>query len=353
MDMDKTTSRRITVAEMAPHVHSFLPNENKVNKIANWLTNWIRLSLECRKIKPFDLLPTKGDLACHIGVSQGTIQNVFRILEDNGYVESKQRIGTFIKNQFKDTTSEKLTSKRELAIEIVKKFIQESEYKENDKIISIRKLSTITGISATTLRMAFINLTSNGILRKEKNNYILNNPNFKIEIIKTKTLVEKLASSLKNYIETNLKPGDNLPTNIVLAKKFNTSVKTIHDSIKLLAKEGLVLTKRGQYGTVVLDSSNPSNSIELYDYEKFEQKIRNYITQNAQIGDKLPSIRDFAIKFKTSEKTIKKALDNLAEDGYLTFSRGRYGGTFVMDIPQSSTEAYKWLAISSDFVTEN
>lgn len=52
-----------------------------------------------------------------------------------------------------------------------------------------------------------------------------------------------------------------------------------------------------------------------------------------------------------AQKTIKKALDNLAEDGYLTFTRGRYGGTFVTDIPQSVNEAYKWLAISSDYVS--
>ena len=54
--------------------------------------------------------------------------------------------------------------------------------------------------------------------------------------------------------------------------------------------------------------------------------------------------------YQISEKTIKKALDNLAEDGYLTFTRGRYGGTFVMDIPQTSEEAYKWLAISNDYI---
>ena len=50
---------------------------------------------------------------------------------------------------------------------------------------------------------------------------------------------------------------------------------------------------------------------------------------------------------------LTTAIDNLAEDGYVTSSRGRYGGTFVTDIPQNSTEAYKWLAISSDYVSGN
>ena len=95
-----------------------------------------------------------------------------------------------------------------------------------------------------------------------------------------------------------------------------------------------------------------NNNTNEYFYEKFEQKIRNYIAENCQIGDKLPSIRELAASYGTSEKTIKKALDNLSEDGYLAFSRGRYGGTFVADIPQASGEAYKWLAISSDYVSE-
>jgi hypothetical protein len=44
-------------------------------------------------------------------------------------------------------------------------------------------------------------------------------------------------------------------------------------------------------------------------------------------------------------------LDNLAEEGYLSFYRGRYGGTFVMDIPQATAEAYKWLAISEGYMS--
>ena len=66
--MDSTTSRRITVAEMAPHIHSFLPDENKVDKLTKWLSDWIKVSLENGKIKPYDILPSQGDLACHIGV---------------------------------------------------------------------------------------------------------------------------------------------------------------------------------------------------------------------------------------------------------------------------------------------
>lgn len=333
--------RRITVAEMAPHIHSFLPNENKVKKLAGWLRDWIETGLKSQKIEPSDLLPAKGDLACHIGVSQGTVQSAYRIVEDLGLVESKQRVGTYIKSS---KTTEKLTSKRELAIAIVKKFLSENNYRAGDKIISIRELSRITGISNTTLVTAFSNLVSQGVLEKKNNSFILLHGDLNIENIETKTLVEKVAENIKRFA-LNLSAGDKLPPNIELAKKFNVSVKTVHDAIKLLSKEGLLHTRRGRYGT----SISKDNS-ELYYYEKIEQKIRQYIADNAQVGDKLPSIKEFSKLYNTSEKTVKTALDNLAEDGYLTFSRGRYGGTFVMDIPQGVNEAYKWLALNSEYI---
>ena len=351
MDMSKRIYHRITVADMAPHVHSFKHGENKVEKILNWLQNWITFSLECGKIHPYDLLPSKADLACHIGVSQGTVQNVFRLLEDSGYVESKQRIGTYIKDSAKADELEKLTSKRDLAIEIVKKYLSENNYKQGDILISARKLAQITGISNTTLRMAVTTLVTMGVLEKQENQFVVKNLDFQVEIIQVQTLVDKVAVSLKDYIKTNLKEGDKLPASSELTKLFNVSVKTIHDAIKLLVKEGLLYTRRGQYGTIVLGENSETMHSESYFYEKFEQKIRQYISENCKVGDKLPSIREFALLCQTSEKTIKKALDNLAEEGYLTFSRGRYGGTFVMDIPQSSSEAYKWLAISTDYMS--
>lgn len=338
------------MAEMAPHVHSFSPNENKVNKIATWLIDWIKLSLECGKIQPYDLLPSKADLACHIGVSQGTMQNAFRMLEDAGYVESKQRIGTYIKGNIEKNQLEKLTSKRELAIEILKKYLLENSYNVGDVLLSTRKLAEITGISNTTLQMAINNLISIDVIKKQGNTFVVNKIDFEVEKIQNLTLVEKVAKRLKKYVLESLQPGDKLPTNTYLTKRFKVSVKTIHDAVKLLAKEGLLYTRRGQYGTIILGDSAEQVNTEQYFYEKIEQKIRQYIATNCQTGDKLPSIKEFSTIYETSEKTVKKALDNLAEDGYLAFSRGRYGGTFVLDIPQASGEAYKWLAISTDYM---
>lgn len=349
MDMEKKIYHKLTVADLAPHVHSFLPNENKVDKIFNWLKTWITISLDCGKIHPEYLLPSKADLACHIGVSQGTIQNVFRLLEDAGLVESKQRIGTYIKNTNHNINTEKLTSKRDLAIEIIKKYLSDNNYSEGDILISVRKLSQILGISNTTLRMATTVLVSEGILKKQDNKFVILSSNFNVKNINLQTLVEKVANLLRKYVQKEHLAGEKLPSNFILAKKFNVSIKTIHDAIKILSKEGILYTRRGQYGTIVINDSTANN--EEYFYEKFEQKIRQYIYEKCQIGDKLPSIKNFSEYYKTSEKTIKKALDNLAEEGFLTFMRGRYGGTFVTDIPQPSGEAYKWLAISTEYIS--
>lgn len=347
--MLKDVSRQITVAEMSPHVHNFGVNENKVEKISNWLINWIKFALKNKKIKPYDLLPSKGDLAFHIGVSKGTMQNVFRLVEDYGLVKSKQRIGTYINGESEDvSTPEKLTSKRELVAQILKKYLKDNNYKAGDVLISIRRLSSLLKVSCSTIRIAITTLISEGVLARYGKTFVVVDLNYHIDDIEPLTLVEKIAQILKDEIKKDFFNGEKLPTNVELAERFDVSIKTIHDAIKLLVKEGVLLVRRGQYGTVVADTRNES---ELYFYEKVEQKIRHYIVKKCKIGDKLPSINSFAKNFEVSQKTIKKALDELADDGYLMFTRGRYGGTFVIDMPQNVNEAYKWLAISSDYVS--
>lgn len=337
--------RQITVAEMAPHVHSFLPGENKANKIFNWLSDWIRESLAGGKIKPNDFLPPKGDLACHIGVSLGTMQNVFRMIEDIGLVESKQKIGTYIKAP--DTQrSEKLTSKRDSACEIIKSYIIENKFKIGDRLLSTRKLSSVLNIPSTTVRIALNKLITEKIVEKQDKLFVIKNLNFKINKNETKTLVDKIAERINKYIKTKLKPGDKLPASSALADMYNVSIKTIHDAIFILSVAGIVKTRRGYYGTIVSDKNENEN---LYFYEQVLLKIKKYIADNCKPNDKLPTIKEFSEVFSVSTKTIKKALDNLAEDGYITFSRGRMGGTFVIDIPIISDSGYTWLALSPEF----
>ena len=337
--------RQISVSEMAPHVHSFLPNENKVNKISAWLSEWIKKSLKEKKIKPYDFLPAKGDLAFHIGVSLGTMQNAFRVVEDNGLVESKQRIGTYIRD-FDSLSAEKLTSKRENTCEIIKRYILENNIKKGDILISIRKLSEQIKIPPSTIRTAINSLITEGILARKNKAFIINSLDFRLDGKEPETLVEKAAGHINDYIRKHLKSGDKLPSNSALADMLNVSIKTIHDAIKILSAADIVRTKRGYYGTVVTDKNTDN---ELYFYEQVEQSIKKYIAENCKVNDKLPSIKNFAEVFNVSAKTIKKALDNLLQDGYISYTRGRYGGTFVIEIPTEYEQGYTWLALSPEF----
>ncbi len=342
--------RRITVAEMAPHVHSFLPNENKVNKISDWLISWIEKSLAEKKIKPYDYLPTKGDLAFHIGVSLGTMQNVFRAVEDKGLIESRQKIGTYIKNP-EEKTAEKLTSKREVAIGALRTYIKNNNYKNGDVLLSTRKLSAELAIPFATIRIAINSLMSDGILEKQGKVFVIKTINFEVENKEQQTLVEKIAEHINKYIKQNLKQGEKLPSNNALADMYSVSVKTVHDAIKILSLAGIVKTRRGYYGTVV--ASRKEENAEMYYYEQVEQSIKKYIAENCKVGTKLPSIQNFAEVFDVSAKTIKNALDNLANDGYINFVRGRYGGTFVIEIPVVYKQGYTWLALSPEFEQKN
>ena len=99
--------------------------EPKSLAIAKWLMNWIDND---KSVKPNTLLPSKPELAYMLGVSIGTIQNSLRYIEDMGYVESKQCIGTIIKDKNNtDSCIRKLTSKRELAINAIKNLIIEKK----------------------------------------------------------------------------------------------------------------------------------------------------------------------------------------------------------------------------------
>lgn len=48
-------------------------------------------------------------------------------------------------------------------------------------------------------------------------------------------------------------------------------------------------------------------------------------------GEALPAERDLAARFSVSRDTVREAIRELAQAGYLVSKRGRYGGTFITD----------------------
>ena len=346
--------------------------ESKSITIAKWLMSYIKQALECNEIQENNILPSKSEFAYKLGVSIGTMQNAFRYIEDMGYVESKQCIGTLIRNYKKPmTTMRKLTSKRDLATELIKKYIQTNHYKIGMNLPSSRAIASIIGYSANTTRLALEYLSAQNIIEHKfknsnENGWLVKTLDFEVNHIensKSKTLVDMVTNDLENYITNNLKIGDKIPSHMILATKLKASIKTIHDALKVLIDRGILLAKRGRYGTTVIKIPNdntialkpemsifaPAKDTAFYHYEKIQNMIKRLIANNYQIGDKLPSIKEMSNQFDISPNTIRKALKNLGNDGYLVFSRGRYGGTFVIDIPEIDTPSFKWLAVNPQY----
>lgn len=374
--LDKSKLRKLGIKDISlttPDLKNIF--ESKPIIIANWLIDWIETDFKTGRIKETDLLPQKADLAYNLGVSIGTVQNAFRYIEDKGYVESKQCIGTMIRDWKKPFLNvRKLTSKRDICVDLIKKYIIEKKIKVGQKIPSSRILANLIGISPNTTRLALENLCSSGILeRKLKStneaNWFLKSNNFslttdKLDISNNVTLVEKVQKDLENYIIKKLKIGDRLPAHEDLSAELKVSIKTIHDALKTLVKKGILLTRRGRYGTIVVKipgeeifSAKKETSIfasaqetAFYNYEKTQNHIKSLIAQNYEIGSKLPSIKELSKELDLSPNTIRKALNNLSKEGYLRFARGRWGGTFVIDIPDISSQSFKWLAVNPKYV---
>lgn len=341
--------------------------ESKAVTIGKWLTNVIKTN---KAIKPNVLLPTKPDLAYLLGVSIGTIQNALRYIEDLGFVESKQCIGTIVKDPNNSESSlRKLTSKREVAITEIKRYIIENNLKVGENMPSSRVLAKIIGCSANTTRLALeylgtINILEHKFKNSNETGWEIISTDFALdEIAGNNTLVKKVEDDLKEYISQNLKTGDRMPAHAELSSKLSVSIKTIHDALKVLIDQGILFARRGRYGTTVLKmpsdagiGEKPETSIfasapetAFYYYERTQNYIKKMIAQNYEVGSRLPSIKELSKELDLSPNTIRKAFHNLANEGYLAFSRGRYGGTFVIDIPETEEQAFKWLAVNPQY----
>lgn len=345
---------------------------SKASAIGNWLGEWISNGLAAGSLEQNSLLPSKADFAYFLGVSIGTMQNAFRIAEDSGYLESKQCIGTFIKDKSTAQTQvRKLTSKRETAINEIKKYIINCGYKSGQSLPASRAIALLTGCSVNTTRLALEFLCSEGILEhKYKNSkesgWKILTTEFKPVLTKNceqQTLVQKVVIDLKNFIEAHYKIGDKIPPHSELSQILKASIKTVHDALSVLIDEEILLPHRGRYGTTVINmpysrekSSKkesaifaPAQETVFYFYEKTQNKIKEMIANDYEIGQKFPSIQELSKKMDLSPNTIRKAYQNLAKEGYLGFSRGRYGGTFVLDIPENDTGSFKWLAVNPKY----
>lgn len=350
---------------------------SKDEAIKNWLKEHISNELRLGKIADNTLLPLKSKLAYFFGVGEGTAQNAVRKLEDEGIVISRQRIGTLIITKNSDTTENmtKLTSKRDKVVEQIKILIKK-DYNIGDTLPNMKELEQILNAKRNTIRNAIEYLTFQKyitptidanednktwqIIKEVDENEI---KNLTTSDVATKTLAQKISLEIEKDITKNCKIGSRIKPINILAKKYNVSEKTAYDAIQILFEKNILQSRRGKYGTIVIKMPNdafqptkersifmPAAEAAIYSYRRIENILRNKIVQEYKVGERLPSMKELAQELDVSTNTIRKAIMDLTADGYLAVSRGKFGGIYILDIPQETTQSFRWLAVNPQYV---
>ncbi len=377
-NVSKASLVRISVSELPKEIPDFkAPGSTKDHLVTDWLKNFIMDALEAGKVTENHLLPRKEDIAKHLGVSVGTVQNAIRSVEDEGCVESKQRIGTLIRDVRNDThRMRKQTSKRDRAVVAIQQLIIEQAIQPGETLPSAREIASQIGSAPNTTRLALEYLTTDGILISRGTRG--NKANWELKVIpdavqesscaiESETLIDQLERDLKTLIADEYAVHDKLPSHLELAECFKVSIKTVHDAMKRLADQGVISSKRGRYGTFILRKPDTNffsattlgqnifvsvDDATFYNYEKVEQHLKQLIQNRFDVGAKLPSMGQLAKELDVSSNTIRKALQNLAKENVVSFTRGRYGGTFVTEMPEVSEEAatFTWVSINPETI---
>ena len=98
-DSKLVEQRKININELPSEIPDFTASFGpKDSLIKKWIINWILSSIDKKTVKENDILPNKNEISDYLGVSVGTVQNAIRYVEDEGYLKSKQRLGTMISN---------------------------------------------------------------------------------------------------------------------------------------------------------------------------------------------------------------------------------------------------------------
>jgi DNA-binding GntR family transcriptional regulator len=377
-NISKAALTRIEVGMLPREIPDFqAPGATKDTLIAEWLKNWISSSLKAGTLTEQHLLPKKNEIAVYLGVSVGTVQNAIRYIEDEGFVESKQRIGTLIRNpEASGFRMRKQTSKRDQAVAAIKHYIVAQGFQPGQTLPSAREIAKTLQSAPNTTRLALEYLSSTGTLkslgnRGNKANWALREipklDSTTVNAIESETLIDQLERDLKMLIAEKYDLGAKLPSHLELSEHFKVSIKTVHDAMKRLADQNIIHSKRGRYGTYVMRKPDaaklmpidanifvPAEEISFYNYEKVEQHLKALIRQSYKVGDKLPAMGTLSKELDVSSNTIRKALQNLAKEKMVSFSRGRYGGTYVTRVPEAKEadagKTFTWVSINPETI---
>ena len=368
----KKDLKKIKVSEITAKIPDWKNLDKPItDAVVDWLVDWIKTGLADGTLQEDNVIPLKPDLAYFLGLSRGTVQQAIRRVENLGYLQPKQYTGTLIRNPESKVLMRKLTSKRDVAVTAIKRIIVEDDIQVHQPLPSIVSIKKRINANLTLTRDALEYLKAKNILSnslKDPNlpkGWLVLTRDFIVETDRDVrlTLVEKITQELKDYITENLHVGDKIPTLDSLVANLSVSMKTLNDALKVLQAEGILMPRRGRYGAVITRMPN-DNSVELpketsifapaedtvfYFYEKTKNYLKEMIAKEYQVGQKFPSILSMTKKLELSSNTVRKAYELLHEEGYIHFERGRYGGTFVKEIPEIETENFKWLAVNPHY----
>lgn len=358
-------------------------NASKKNKgqiITEWLMAWIKHSLEFGIADFGDIIPTKEILADFLNVSPATIQNSIRKIKNLGYFISKQAIGTSIADpNSKDIAFDDDILKESLVEFKIKKIIKEENIKLNSPIMSIKELSKKIDVSQNTIRFTLSDLAQKGYFKRKEligNKYSwiyikeFNYPKDELyDELKDQdfTLRKKIIKKIQNYIEKTYKPGEKILPNKALSSMFEVSIKTVNDAMKVLNAKKIILSRRGRYGTIFLGKKENQKHLKSdflsserkklnqnqnynYSWQKTLGYLKKYIIENYEAGDKIDSIRKLASILNVSPNTVRRALADLFESGHLVSRRGKFGGIFILELPEQDEDKYRWLALNPDAI---
>jgi GntR family transcriptional regulator len=146
-------------------------------------------------------------------------------------------------------------------------------------------------------------------------------------------IYRQIADDLRHQIETGeLRPGEQLKTEIELREKYNASRNTIRDAIKLLTTRGLIETRPGQ-GTFVVETIVPFVTTLTGNPRSTSGGEGGTYTQEVTARRRRPSHTNPEVGIHEAGRAASATDELLLPEGTLVVSRHQQ--RFIDDIPWS------------------
>lgn len=83
----------------------------------------LRVAIVTRELTPAEMLPSVRQMAANLRVNPATVVQAYRALEDDGFVEMRQGMGTYVREV---SPSQRSTERERQATELVRRLLSEA-----------------------------------------------------------------------------------------------------------------------------------------------------------------------------------------------------------------------------------